>query len=832
MKFSYNWIKELSKTNKTASEVGELFLTHSFEVEGIKDLSKGFDKVVIGEVLSVEKHPNADRLNVAEVNVGEENGGKLQIVCGAPNLKVGQKVPVALVGAKIRPIIKTPTAKEQIFEIKQSKIRDIESNGMICAEDELGLGEEHKGILVLSKDALVGESFAKYMGLNDKILDIDILPNRGHDCLSYNGIAKELNALEGVKNVETIESVVNDEQNDRTSKTIFISRLGRERLQRNEVDTTGDLEVKVKTENCSRYAGIRMKNIVIKPSPRWMQTRLKASEINPINNIVDITNYIMLETGQPLHAFSAKGGPDSNWDVKKILVRQAEKGEKIKLLDEQELELSKDDIVITDGKKPIALAGVMGGLGSGINNETTEIILEGANFKSTSIRYTARRHNLLTDAAYRFERDIDPNLVDIALGRAVELIQELANGETMAVTDIYPNPIKPWSISLSLNYVHELLGIEIKKEKVINILERLGIKATITKGDLICKIPTERRDLRTEEDLIEEIGRVYGYDKIQPKALRVAVQPPVRNKLRFFEREVKNIMTRSGFNEVRGYSFYSLEKAKVLGLDIASHISLLNPMNPNQLLVRQTLIIELLNSCKKNLSYYDDIRIFDIGKTYFSRKNNLPKEKLILTIAVVNKDLNGEQFFILKGAIEALFKEIGISNCFYDDKFKDNEKDNNTFHPSRKAVIRLPDKKKLGVMGEINKHVTKSFKIKNNRVAIAEIDLEMLLVSAKKEKHYKPLLKFPAIERDLSIVVGNRIKVSEVEGLLRIKNTDISKKIKLFDIYINPKTNERSMAFHITFFHPERTLKAKEVDEQMVELVNLLEKKLNIKTKK
>ncbi len=880
MKFSYNWIKKLSGTKKSAEEIAELFLTHSFEVEGIEDLFKGLDKVVVGKVLSVEKHPDADRLNVARVRVkdeiplnpplqkgeatdnpplqkggatgnpslekGEEQG-VLQIVCGAPNLKVGQMVPVALVGAKL--IAKDKNGREQEFEIKKSKIRGVESSGMICAEDELGIGDDHEGIMVLGEEAKVGQSFAEYMNLNDKILDIDILPNRGHDCLGYNGIVQELVALERVENIEGVENVVNDEQSDRTSRAI-------ERLQRNEVDTTGDLKVDIDTENCSRYAGVKIKNIKLAPSPLWMQARLKASGLKPINNVVDITNYVMLETGQPLHAFDTKGlqvtknksqdtnkSQDANSKMQ-IGVRQAEDGEKIVLLDEQELELVKDDIVITDGENPIALAGVMGGLESGIKDDTKEIILEGANFNSTNIRFTARRYNLQTDAAYRFERDIDPNFVDIALSRAVELIQELAGGEVEAVTDIYPEPVKPWTINLSLDYVRRLLGVEISDEEIGGILERLGIECRDLKiGHLSCIIPTRRRDLQTEEDLIEEVGRIYGYDKIKPKPIQAPVQTPHRNEQRFLERDLKNIAVQSGFSEIRSYSFHSEEDAKILGLDKLKHIELLNPASPEQLMLRNTLAVGLLKAGRKSLSYFPEVRIFEIGKVYRAVDKVLPEEVVCFGGAVFSKNKNGEQFYELKGLVDNLLQGLGIEDYYYDPTSpnrlrgassgeKDTIYEALNLHPSRRAVIKTESGEVIGWLGETTKQENKYFGLKNVRGALVSLSAEKILELSQAKNSFQPLPKFPFIERDLSMIVPERMGVKEVEDTLFKSGGKLLKDVDLFDLYYNKETGERSMAFHLLFGDEEKTLQAKEIDVELAKIVEAMEKELGVKVRK
>ncbi len=1061
MKFSYNWIKELSGTKKSAEEIAELFLTHSFEVEGIEDLSKGLDKVVVGEVLSVEKHPDADRLKVAMVQVksgshfakasrdkkskveskiplnpplqkgetvdnpplknGEEQG-VLQIVCGAPNLEAGQLVPVALVGAKLT--AKDKNGQEQEFEIKKSKIRGVESSGMICAEDELGLGEDHEGIMVLQEqpqtnadlmqadvktphphfrekgdDPLytggsprVGQSFAEYMNLNDKILDIDILPNRGHDCLGYNGIAFELNALENDKSQMTNNNSVTNDKILNEKKTDI-------------------LKVDIDTEKCSRYAGVKIKNIKLAPSPLWMQARLKASGLKAINNVVDITNYVMLETGQPLHAFSAQGGPASGWDANKILIRQAEKGEKIVLLDEQELELVKDDIVITDGEKPIALAGVMGGLKSGIKDNTKEIILEGANFDSSSIRFTARRYNLQTDAAYRFERDIDPNFVDIALSRAVELIQELADGEVEMVTDIYPEPVKPWIINLSLNYVRRLLGVEISDEEIENILKRLGITSSksrtnadltrtnaedtnkfpqtkkvldalreikkiadeqdikfwvlgglacafyagqiyrehddldlITKteedrqkllkllqengfekirtkkltdklsvdiyknkveveaviGEYLkefglrdddfgdeelelaevkslvlskrfiksvkdrqlkertkskdqldldyldvgrlsvlrrrtskCTIPTRRRDLRTEEDLIEEVGRIYGYDKIKPKPIQAPVQTPHRNEQRFLERDLKNIAVQSGFSEIRSYSFHSEEDAKILGLDNLKHIELLNPASPEQLMLRNTLAIGLLKAGRKSLSYFPEVRIFEIGKVYRSIDKVLPEEVVYFGGAVFSKNKNGEQFYELKGLVDNLLQGLGIEDYYYDPTIEEQilEKIPN-MHPSRRAVVKTELGGVIGWLGETTKQENKYFGLKNVRGALMSMNVEKMLELSQEKNSFQSLPKFPFVERDLSMVVPEKMRVKEVEDSLFKAGSELLKDVDLFDLYYNKETGERSMAFHLLFGDEEKTLQTKEVDTELANIIGTVEGELGVEVRK
>jgi phenylalanyl-tRNA synthetase beta chain len=788
MKFSYNWLKELSGTKKSIDELADLFMIHSFEVEGIEDLSEGLDGIVIGEIMKKEKHPDADRLSIATVNVGNN---KLQIVCGAPNLEVGQKVPVALVGCVLK----------GEFEIKKSKIRGIVSHGMICAEDELGIGNDHDGIMVLPSDAPIGKAFAEYAGLNDKIIDLDILPNRGHDCLSYNGIANEIRAFE------------NNKQNT------FVNASNLPKVKK-------ELDVKLETKNCNRYIGVKIDNIKIKESPEWLKVVLASSDIAPINNIVDITNYVMLETGQPLHAFDAD-------KIANIIVRQAHKNEKIVLLDEQELELDCDDIVISDRHNAVALAGVMGGRDSAINDKTQNVILEGASFNSSSIRFSQRKYNLQTDAAYRFERDLDPNLASLAVNRALELITELASGEISAVSDIYPEPVVPWTIKLSVVKVAKMLGTTIATEEIQSILEKLNMEVEpIDEDYFIVTVPTVRLDLHSPEDLIEEIGRMYGYNKIKPKPLSSNVQTPERNETRFFERTLKDVLVYGGFDEVRGYSFYSQIDAQAVGIKDENHISLMNPMNPQQVFMRRTLMPNLLNFTKKNLSYFDRIQIFEIGRIYDPVINSLPNEKLVLGAVVASSESSGIQFFELKGMLEILLDRINIGEYYFDNIFNENDEHIPDLHPSRRALIKMKSGEILGWIGETTKQENKYFGLKKKRVAICELDIELILAKVNDENFFEPLAKFPFISRDLSIKVGERVCVGDVERIMYMAGGKLVRDIDLFDLYQNKETNEKSMAFHILFGHDEHTLKAQEVDEKIKIIVEVLETELDVEIRK
>ena len=783
MKYSYNWIRELSGTTKNVHEIAQLLLTHSFEIESIEDLSTGLDKVVIGEVLTKEKHPNADRLNVATVNVGAET---LQIVCGAPNLAVGQKVPVAMVGAEL------PCG----ITIKKSKIRDVESNGMICAEDELGLSKNHDTIIVLDDDAPIGASFALFVGRDDAVMDIKILPNRGHDCLSHVGIANEIRALEG-RHAQIMRDCIT------------------------EVSESYDAEIA--TPQCKRYIACELTGVQMVHTPDWMVARLRACEIKPINLIVDITNYVMLETGQPLHAFDGDV-------ITKILVRQAQDGEKLTLLDDTELSVTRDDMVITDGIQPIALAGVMGGKMSGISEHTTHVVLESASFDAPTIRYTQRRFNHLTDAAFRFERDLDPHVAMHAAKRAIDLFVELCGAQVVKVSDIFPEPVQQWRVLLPIQSVSKLLGTEVPQDTIIDILERLGMQVTIIaeKNVLDVIVPTIRRDLTTQEDLIEEVGRIYGYDKIVKKPLQENLSTPKENEARTCERMISDLCVAHGFDEVKGYSFYAVEDAQAVGLDDDKHVAVLNPLTPEHGIMRRSLVPELCRFVKKNLSYISTVRIFDIGRVYDPVDTSLPDEKLIVGIAVASRAINGTQFYEIKGLVETLCERLNVGRIYFDDVFDVNVEHVPDLHPSRRAMVRTESGVVLGWIGEASKKAHKYYGIKKDRVSVCELYVTELLAQQQSENFFVPLAKYPTVTRDLSMIVPERMRVADIERMIYATGGTFLQDVDLFDEYNNAETGERSLAFHMLFGSDDRTLSSEEIDAQIAVIIADLEKEQNI----
>ncbi len=780
MFYSYNWLKELSGTKKSAEELVDLFTVHSFEVEGMKDLARGLENVVIGKVLTKTKHPNADRLHVTTVDVG--TGESLTIVCGAPNVAVGQKVPVARAGAILPSGIK----------IAKTIIRGQVSNGMICAEDELGIGKNHDGIIVLADDAPVGENFATYTGRNDTVIDIKILPNRGHDCLSHIGVAREIQALEG-KRLTPL---------DRTMPSV-----------------TTPYDATVTTEHCRRYGAVLLDGVANHTTPQWMRDRLRACGIKPINAVVDITNYVMLETGQPLHAFDAHL-------VKKIVVRMAQEGEKLTLLDDTVCALTADDMVITDGKEPIALAGVMGGKESGITEKTTTLVLESASFDAPTVRAMQRRHGLPTDAAFRFERDLDPNIAAYAAERAVALLTDICGARVVAATDIYPTPVAPWTVALTLPAVHSLLGTAIAAKDITTILTRLGM--WVVQGDkqdiFTVTVPTVRRDLTTQEDLIEEIGRLYGYDKITPTPLCEAIVTPETNSLRRAEHAAMDKCVADGFDEVKSYAYYAAGDAEASGITAKDHVPVLNPLTPDYALMRRSLLPGLCRAVKKNLSYAADVHICEIGRIYNPTDTVLPEEHLHLGVTAASRATDGSQFYELKGVAEHLAARCGMGAIVCDADVEASAMTVPLLHATRRAVVRTQAGDALGWIGEIAPRTQKFYGIKNTRVAIMELSVEKFTIADAHIPLFTPLPKYPTVTRDLSMTLPPRMEVATVTAQIADVGGALLRDVTVFDVYHNRTTGERSMACRMTFGADDHTLLTEDVDAAMARIIGLLKK--------
>ncbi|MCX6766101.1 MAG: phenylalanine--tRNA ligase subunit beta [Candidatus Moranbacteria bacterium] len=652
---------------------------------------------------------------------------------------------------------------------------------------------------------------------SDNVLDIKILADRGHDCLSHIGIAREITALEGKK---------------------FVLHYGKSKIK-NQKSKIVKIDIQDK-KLCPRYIGAVMTNIKIGPSPKWMQERLITGGLRPINNIVDATNYVMLETGQPLHAFDADKIKDQKSKIK-IIIRKAKKGEKIKLLDETEKVLADDDLVIADSQKALAIAGIKGGVEAEIGENTQTIVLEAANFNPTAIRKSRIRLGLKTDASDRFEKEIDPNLAEIAMARVVWIIEEFG-GKTEGMFDVYPSKVNSWKIKLDLNYVNKLLGENIPVKAVTKILKSLGLLVTGYGSQVTVTVPTFRIDLKTQEDLVEEIGRIYGYEKIKPQAPHAPIQAAEVNEQRLFEREVKNILAGKGFSEVYNYSFYSARDAGLAGLGAIEHLELENPMNPDQALMRVSLIPGILKNINHNLKYFDDFRIFEIGRVYWTNKTILPEEKNMLAGAIVMEEsskkeaLSGVEkakgFYELKSYADVLLSRIGIDDYYFDTfDAVPNDSFSTLWHEGRTAEIKIEGHEKaIGFLGEINPFLLANFDI-HKRVACFEFDLEKLQEISQSEREYQPVRKYPEVIRDISMIARSNVLVDEILAAIQKAGGNLVLDVDLFDIF-DFADSTSSYAFHIIFGAENRTLKSGEVDELMKKISSVLEKDLKVKVRK
>ncbi len=793
MKYSYRWLKELSGTKKSADQIAKLLMTHAFEVEGMERFSLGLDGVTIGQVVGLEKHPDADRLRVAQVMFGKKD--TRQIVCGAPNLALDQKVAVALPGVVL------PGG-----EIKKAVIRGVESNGMICSEAEMGLGDDQGGILVLPEDAPVGALFAKHFGLEDTIIEAKILPDRGSDALSYQGLAREIAALDGYAPhfIEKKAKALRIPSYNRAPKVVIADKL-----------------------RCPRYIGLSFKGVTVGESPLWLKARLILSGLRPINNIVDVTNYLMLLTGQPMHAFDAAKLSGA------VTVRRAKKNEKLVILTGETKKLCEDDLVIADSKKVVALAGVMGGQDTGVTEATKDIFLEVANFESSSVRRTKTRHNLPTDASYRFERNLDPNLASVAAGEAAALIGALTGGKLSGMRDTYPRKVLPWKIALSLARVGNVLGAPLPLFEAVRYLALLGLQVKKVSGKdvLSVTVPTRRPDLRDEWDLIEEIGRMRGYDKIAPAAPLLPLTPASENPAKRFARSVKEYLANAGFDEVMTYSFYGDKDRVAARLSEEGHLALENPMNPDQQLLRMTLLPTLLRKVRENLRHIGAFDCFE-WESAFSKapKRGAIDERKMLALATVlaEKGAKGDAFYALKGKVQALLGAMRVTGVSFVPLADASSLTASVMlHPTRAALIMAGDRI-IGVAGELHPSVAKAFNL-DARVACAEFDAEALRLSVDDKMVYEPLRRFPYAMRDISLVFPEGATVGEVEQMLSEAGAPLLGRHELFDIYGEGKG--KSLAFHLFFGASDRTITNDEADKAFDRIVAEADKRFGAKLK-
>lgn len=785
MLLSLNWLNDFIKLPKNIgpSDLATKLTMHTVEVEGWNDQQEAFKGVVVGKVLEVGKHPNADRLRLTKVDIKKEI---LSIVCGAPNVEAGQLVPVATIGAIL------PNG----LEIKESEIRGEKSFGMLCAEDELGLGKSHEGIMVLDDSAKVGQEFSKYLKLDDTVLEIDnkSLSNRS-DLWGHYGMARE---------ISTFYKLELKDYNKFLSAGI---EEGAEKL-----------EIKIEDKKmCPRYMALKMGGIKVEESPAWMKQRLLAVGLRPINNIVDITNYVMMETGQPLHAFSAD-------KVDKIIVRQAKKDEHLETLDGKERELDESMLVIADSKDPIAIAGVIGGQASAVNEETKEIILEAANFDAISIRKTSGLLNLRTDASVRFEKSLDPNLAATALNRAYTLIKEICK-EAQAlskISDLSNYEVSQGPISLSFSWINEKAGQEISEKEVISILEGLGFEATVNGDDLSVLVPTWRaaKDVSIKEDILEELMRIVGYDNIVASVPTAALNPPLVLSEQALEKKIKDFLSGAcALSETYNYSFVGEASLKKLNIDFSNYIKLVNPLSDQHTILRQNLLVGLLNNVRTNQFNFEEVRLFETGQVYYNTPGTQDKKGEEIEslpyqekkLAFVLSGRSSSYFLEGKGIVESLVKEI--FNGAWETEFV-LEENLPSYADANKSVRIKVNGREIGLITNITSNIASSYGIKNETV-VAELSMNELLAlfSICPLKKYEPMPKYPGVTRDLAFVVDAEMMYNDLRREV-ISFNELISSVELFDSYQGGKLgeNKKSLAFHVVYQSKERTLTAEEID--------------------
>ena len=803
MKISYNWLKQFLQVDWEENKTSELLTDLGLEVEGIetKESIKGsLEGILVGEVLTCVQHPNADRLKITTVDLG--TGDPVQIVCGAPNVAAGQKVPVATIGTTLY------DDKGVGFKIKKGKIRGEESHGMICAEDELGLGTDHDGILILDKKLKVGTPAAEVFNIEtDQVFEIGLTPNRA-DAMSHYGVARDFRAglIQHGINLELITPSVSD----------FHVEQRRLRI---------DVEVENK-DLAPRYCGISIVDIEVKDSPEWIQNRLKSIGITPKNNIVDITNYVLHELGQPLHAFDA-----SKIKGNKVIVKTLAQGTKFTTLDEVERELHSEDIMICDAESnPLCIAGVFGGINSGVSEKTTSIFLESAYFNPVSIRKTAKRHALNTDASFRFERGIDINFTEYALKRAALLIEEYAGGKVASdVMDFYPEKIEDFQVFLSYESAFRLIGQEIDKETIKNILASLEIKiSSETEGGLGLTIPSYRVDVQREADIIEEILRVYGYNNIKfSHKLNTSISFN-SNKDVSLENIVANQLTTLGFNETMANSLTKEEYSSFSeNLKSEFNVTMLNPLSNDLKVMRQSLLFSGLESISYNLNRKNNsLKLYEFGKTYHKYEKGYQEDKhlTIFVSGARTKDTwtsltQNSEFFYLKGIVMSILERIGVTNI------KTSPVKSDVF--SEGIVLSL-GKNKLVEFGVIKKKILKEFGIKQE-VLFADFDWTSILsISGKKKIKVSMLPKFPSVKRDLALLLDQKITFKEIYDLAFQSERNLLKDVGLFDVYQGDKLPEGKKSYAVSFVLQDnnKTLEDRQIDKIMQKLQQSFEKNL------
>lgn len=783
MLVSLKWLSQYVDIEGLApEELAEKITRSGIEVDAVIDRSEGMSNVVVGHVVSKEKHPEADKLNVCQVDVGEES--LQQIVCGAPNVEAGQKVIVARPGAKLPGGIK----------IKKAKLRGQESNGMICSLQELGIEGRlvpkayAEGIYVLPEDSVPGADALELLGLHDTVLELGLTPNRS-DALSMLGVAYEVAAI--------LSTDVKLPEINYTTST----EKAQDKLKLRVEDTSVN----------PLYAAKVVKNVKVAESPLWLQHYLMAAGVRPHNNVVDITNYILMEYGQPLHAFDY-----DQLGTAEIVTRHAAEGEKITTLDDQERTLQGRNFVITNGKEPVAVAGVMGGANSEVSDETTTVVIESAYFAGQSVRRTSKDLGLRSDSSARFEKGVDPNRVIPAAERAAQLLAELAGGEVLEGTVLVDELDKtPARVVVSPDFINTRLGMKISLEDMLSILERLQFDVEAANGLLIIDVPTRRQDIKIEEDIVEEIARLFGYDEIPVTLPESGEQVGGLTSYQEKRRVVRNVMEGAGLFQAVTYSLTSAAASQKYALKAEETTKLLMPMSEERSTLRQSLIPHLVEVAAYNVARKtDSVALYEIGSVFLGQTaEGLPFEEehlaLVLTGKWTDNAWQGEKknvdFFVAKGIVEAVFAKLGLTErVSYVKAAVDG------LHPGRTAHVLL-DGEVVGLIGQLHPAEQKQAGVKETYVA--ELDLLSILSASTEELVYTPVPRFPAMTRDIALELDRTMAAGEIVEIIKGAGTKLLKDVKVFDVYEGEKMapGKKSVAFSLTYFDAERTLTDEEV---------------------
>ena len=779
MRFSYRWLREYLHVRKSLTEILDGFTMSGAEVEGVVDMGGISHKVVIGRILQISPHPGADSLVLCKVDIAGDR--PLNIVCGAKNMKAGDKVAVALEGMTLA----------NGLTIQRTRIRGDVSEGMLCAGDELGLNDDHSGILILPEDFTLGEPL-------DVLLDIAATPNRG-DCFSLIGLARDIAAY-------------------------FNSRISLPAVRIMETMDRIDNYLKITVENkdaCPRYGARYIRGVRVEPSPPWLVYRLASAGIRSLNNVVDATNYVMLEYGHPIHAFDMDRVANRH-----IIVRNAREGEILETLDNEKIKLTSGDLLIADPREPIALAGVMGGYHSGITPSTINVVLECAFFDPLTVRRTCRRLGKMTDASYRFERTVDKEDIPRVLDRVTQLIQELAGGDIAhGIMDVKNYRTAKKAISLSVTKTNKVLGTKLNPREMADLLTNLEFELIEPNPEVLnLAIPTHRNDINRDIDLIEEVARMYGYEKIKPVLPYLPAEPCLREPRAMLEERIKETMSALNFDEAINYSFASSRLTQALGLPLDDAVKITNPIAPEMDIMRTSLLPGFIECMAHNLNHdIFNIRLYEIGKT-FKRSGSLVSEDVNLVAGLCGdapstwqKKGSPSTFYDIKGAAEAILSLLGIldaqietvENCFY-------------LHPGRAARF-LSNAQEICRFGELHPKLTDRLEFER-RIYLLEMNITRAAALAKKKKAFRPIPKLPAITRDLAIVLGDDISVRKTEEVIRSQAGQHLESISFFDLYKGAPVpaGKKSLAWSLTFRSHERTLTDAEIDEVMNSILNSL----------